>query len=161
MPRIFIAFVCAFSLLATAAIAKEFSSVEEQMSSRDFKAAGLDKLSPEELAALNAWIRTNHPNSGSGAVYDRKADDLVRIGFEDSDAREVIVSNLIGEFKGWSGGYLFKLENGQEWRMVEPSELSGIKKMMNPKVTIRPGLLGGWRLTVEGYNTFAKVERIK
>jgi hypothetical protein len=159
MPRIFIAFVCAFSLLATAAIAKEFSSVEEQMTSRDFKAAGLDKLSPEELAALNAWIRSNQPTSGSGVAYNRTQDNLVRIGFDDSEARDLITSNVIGEFKGFSGGTVLKLENGQTWR-VESGELSGIKAMTNPKVTIRPGLIDGWRLQVEGYNSVAKVKRV-
>ena len=160
MPRIFIAFVCAFSLIATAAIAKEFSSVEEQMSSRDFKAAGLEKLSPEELAALNAWIRSNPSTSGAGVAYNRSADDLVRIGFEDSGAREVVTSNIIGEFKGFRGGTTFQLENGQTWQVVE-GELGGIKAMTNPKVTIRPGLIGGWRLQVNGYNSVAKVKRVQ
>ena len=161
MPRLFIAFVCAFSLLATAAIAKEFSSVEEQMTTRDFKAAGLDKLSPEELAALNAWIRNNQPTGSAGIAYDRAADDRVRIGFDDSEARDVIISNIIGEFKGWDGGSRFKLENGQVWQVTDGSELAGIKTMTNPKVSIRPGLIGGWRLQVEGYNSVAKVKRIQ
>jgi hypothetical protein len=159
MPRIFIAFVCAFSLIATAAIAKEFSSVEEQMSSREFKSAGLDKLSPEELAALNAWIRANQPTGGSGVPYNRAQDDLVRIGFDDSEAREIITSNVIGEFKGFGRGTRIKLENGQIWQ-VESGELDGISAMTNPKVTIRPGLIGGWRLQVEGYNSVAKVKRV-
>lgn len=160
MPRIFIAFVCAFSLIATVAIAKEFSSVEEQMSSRDFKAAGLDKLSPEELAALNAWIRNNQTMGGSGVPYNRAQDDMIRIGFEDSEARDEITSNIIGEFKGFYSGTVLKLENGQTWQ-VTGGDLSGIKSMTNPKVTIRPGLIGGWRLQVDGYNSVAKVKRIK
>lgn len=159
MPRIFIAFVCAFSLIATSAIAKEFSSVEEQMSSREFKAAGLEKLSPEELAALNAWIRTNQPTAAAGS-YDRAADDRKRIGFDDSAARDDISSNIIGDFKGFGGGTVLKLENGQVWQVVG-GELAGIKAMSNPKVSIRPGLMGGWRLQVEGYNAVAKVKRIQ
>ncbi|MEO6173047.1 MAG: hypothetical protein ABIP02_08015 [Arenimonas sp.] len=160
MPRIFIAFVCAFSLFATAAMAKEFSSVEEQMTSSEFKSAGLNKLSPEELAALNAWIHSNQPVAGSSVAYDRAADDRKRIGFDDSDAREDISSNIIGEFKGFGGGTILKLENGQSWQVVS-GELSGIRAMTNPKVNIRPGLIGGWRLQVDGYNSVAKVKRIK
>lgn len=159
MPRIFIAFVCAFSLFATSAIAKEFSSVEEQMSSREFKAAGLDKLTPEELAALNNWIRTNQP-AAQYVVYDRAADDRKNIGFLSSDAREVISSNIVGEFKGFGGGTILKLENGQVWQ-VTGGQLEGIKALTNPRVTIRPGLIGGWNLQVEGYNSVAKVKRIE
>jgi hypothetical protein len=161
MRRIFIALVCAFTLIATAAIAKEFSSVEEQMSAREFKAAGLDKLSAEELAALNAWIRNNQPAAGGSSVaYDRAADDRTRIGFDDSDARDDISSNIIGEFRGFGTGTTLKLENGQVWQ-VTGGELTGIKAMSNPKVSIRPGLIGGWRLQVEGYNSVAKVKRIQ
>ena len=160
MPRIFIAFVCAFFLIATAAIAKEFSSVEEQMSSREFKSAGLDKLSPEELAALNAWIRTNQP---SGVSYTARptSEDPARIGLKGSEVRELITTNVIGVVKGFSGGTIFKMENGQTWQ-VDSGELAGIKAMTNPKVTIRPAIIGdGWRLQIEGYNTVAKVRRVE
>ncbi len=160
MRRIFIALVCAFSLIATAAMAKEFSSVEEQMSAREFKAAGLDKLSAEELAALNAWIRSNQSVSGGSVAYDRAADDRVRVGFSDSESRDDISSNIIGEFRGFGTGTTLKLENGQVWQ-VTGGELTGIKAMTNPKVSIRAGLVGGWRLQVEGYNSVAKVKRIQ
>ena len=33
--------------------------------------------------------------------------------------------------------------------------------MTNPKVSIRPGLIGGWRLQVDGYNSVAKVKRVQ
>jgi hypothetical protein len=42
---------------AAPAAAQEFSSLEERMSAAEFKAAGLDKLSPAELEALNRWLR--------------------------------------------------------------------------------------------------------
>jgi hypothetical protein len=112
------------------------------------------------LAALNAWIRNNQPTGSPGLAYDRAADDRARIGLQGSDARDVINSNIIGEFKGWRGGTIFKLDNGQTWQVSDDSELGGIKSMTNPKVTIRPAVIGGWRLQVDGYNTVAKVKRI-
>ena len=48
----------------------------------------------------------------------------------------------------------------QEDRGDGPS-LSGVH-LDSPQVTIKPSLIGStWYLTVEGYNTAAKVERIK
>ena len=35
-----------------------FSSLEEQMKGQEFKAAGLDKLTPDELAAAEAYLRS-------------------------------------------------------------------------------------------------------
>jgi hypothetical protein len=160
MRRLLFTLVMAFLFSSSLAIAAEFSSVEEQMTASEFKNAGLDKLSPEELAALNAWIKNRHP--ASGQVYDRSVDDKVRVGFEDSSSREVITSNLIGEFAGWRGGTTFKLENGQVWEQAEAGELAGIKPMSNPKVTIRPALIGSsWKLQVEGYNSTVRVRRVK
>jgi hypothetical protein len=159
MRRLFLTCVIALSLTATTLMAAEFSSVEEQMSAREFKDAGLDKLSAEELAALNAWIKNKRP--AAGQVYDRVADDKVRVGFENSEARDVVATNFLGEFKGWEGDAIFKLENGQVWQQAESGSLKGIKTMQNPKITIRPGMLGAWYLQVEGYNKSIKVKRIK
>jgi hypothetical protein len=160
MRRLFLTCVIALSFTASTLMAAEFSSVEEQMSAREFKDAGLDKLSAEELAALNAWIKNKRP--AAGQVYDRTTDDKVRVGFNDSNNKDVVVSNIIGEFKGWGGGTTFNLENGQVWQQVEAGELAGIKAMMNPKVTISPPLLGSnWKLQVQGYNSTVRVKRIK
>ena len=49
-----------FGLAANSASAAGFSSLEERMSQSEFHAAGLDKLSPTELNALNEWLRTHN-----------------------------------------------------------------------------------------------------
>jgi hypothetical protein len=160
MRRLFLTCAIAFSFATSTLMAAEFSSVEEQMSAREFKEAGLDKLSAEELAALNAWIKNKRP--AAGQVYNRAADDKVRVGFVDSQSRDVVISNIAGEFKGWSGGTTFTLENGQVWQQSEGGELVGIKALMNPKVTIRPSIIGdNWKLQVQGYNSVVRVKRIK
>ena len=47
------------SISASLLAAEGFSSLEEQMTGKEFTAAGLDKLSAEELAVLNAWVRAH------------------------------------------------------------------------------------------------------
>src|SRR5207342_2835934 len=49
-----------FGLAANSASAAGFSSLEERMSQSEFHAAGLDKLSPAELNALNEWLRAHN-----------------------------------------------------------------------------------------------------
>ena len=149
-------------LLATFAVsiqAQQFSSLEERMSPADFKAAGLDKLSPEELARLNAFVRTETEQRVSEA---RGKQDPKRVGFHDSGAnRDPVVSHIPGTFHGWDGATTFHLENGQVWRQINSdSRLLGIR-MQNPEVTIKPGLFGSWELSVKGYSAVAKVERIQ
>lgn len=128
------------------------------MTGADFKAAGLDKLTPEELARLNEWLQRNG-GMAAGAVRRPPEDQR---GFENSYAmdRSDIVSRIKGEFRGWGGGTRFELENGQVWVQDDADILAGVR-LTNPTVTIRPSLISGWRLQVEGYNAVTKVRRIK
>lgn len=157
-------FVCV-AIATPLAFAQQFSSVEERMSSADFKAAGLDKLSPEELARLNAFIKseveTRTAQARESGAREQNKSDVAQIGFKNYNGpRDEIVSRIPGTFKGWSGGTVFTLENGQVWRQTDDSHFVGIH-LENPTVRITPGMISGWNLQVEGYGSFAKVERIQ
>ena len=161
-----VSFAACFALAAPFAMAQQFSSLEERMSSNDFKAAGLGKLSPEELAKLNAYIRNEVQSRTAQAreagAREQDKNDAARIGFKDYYGdREAIVSRIPGTFRGWNGGATFTLENGQVWRQADPaSHLVGIH-LENPVVHITPGLISGWNLQVDGYGTYTKVERVQ
>jgi hypothetical protein len=154
--------VSAFALaFAGGVAAAEFSSLEERMSDQDFRGAGLDRLSAEELERLNAWLRANIGQIGAAQVAEE------RVGFKDgggllgdnSDSGPV-TSRIKGEFSGWNRGTMIELENGQTWQVTE-SDSFGIPKTMNPGVTIKPALLGSWLLKLEGFNHTVRVTRIR
>jgi hypothetical protein len=88
------------------------------------------------------------------AVVDRR-------GLEGKDNdRTTIVSNFIGEYKGWDGETVFKLSNGMIWKQAETSR-HFTKLLINPQITIKAGMWDSWYLTVEGYNRNVKVKRIQ
>lgn len=164
MRRTLLALGLALSLVAvgdTQAQSPGFSTLEERMSAADFRRAGLDKLSPEELAALNAWLQqdaSRRPVASAAPAGDQR-------GFEDERRAEdpdgPVVSRLVGESTGFTYGTVFRLENGQVWRSTDRnSTLSGVR-MTNPRVEIRKALMGNWRLRLEGYNTATTVERLE
>ena len=140
-----------------------FSSLEEQMTGKEFMAAGLGKLSPEELESLNEWIRSHSlgsldsPKSTASAV--RAEEDLDRRGLpsEKDDDDSPIVSRLIGKFSGWDGQTVFKLENGQIWMQSSPRDLP-FKE--GDRVTIKSGTIGGYILRSES-GTSTRVQRIE
>ena len=146
------------ALCGGTAQAQEFSSLEERMSAAEFKAAGLDKLSAEELANLNAWLAGRVPaaTAATAPVEDRR-------GFRSSpeDDGSEIVSRIPGEFRGWrEKGDRFVLENGQVWEITDfTSKL--VVRMNDPVVRIKPGVFSAWYLSVDGYNATVKVKRIK
>ncbi len=135
------------------------------MSSTEFKAAGLEKLSAEELTALNQWLRERAATVPSAAVsssgFAPQPDPSDQRGLRNAPSADGdIVSRIPGVFKGWSGGTRFVLENGQEWEALGDSGSLSVD-LVDPVVRIKKGLIGAWYLKVDGYNTTAKVRRIK
>nr|WP_246197444.1 hypothetical protein [Pseudoxanthomonas sacheonensis] len=141
------------------------ADVEQQMSADEFKAAGLDKLSAQELAALNAWLQRKVVQETAKATESAKEEGRKEVveknrGFFDFGSKEAIESSIVGNFDGFAKGRQYTLENGQVWEQIEPASLAGVRKT-NPKVKIKPGIMNNWFLQIEGYNTAAKVRRIK
>ncbi|NND45346.1 MAG: hypothetical protein HKN58_08480 [Xanthomonadales bacterium] len=164
-------FLIVFLVSAPLLAQEKFSSVEERMTGKEFMDAGLDKLTDEELAALNRWLRDHSIATldsaparsratapGTSAAAAVGGDER---GFEGAATdRSTIVSRLVGEFDGWDGETVFELENGMVWKQDETDKFF-TRNMVNPEVTIKSGLFDSWRLSVEGYNKSVKVERIQ
>jgi hypothetical protein len=161
----------ALMLLAFAGIAwgqqtpLQTANVEQQMSADEFKSAGLDKLSAQELAALNAWLQRKVVQETAKVTESAKEEGRKEVveknrGFFSFGSNEPIESSIVGEFNGYAKGRQYTLENGQVWEQIEPATLDGVRKT-NPKVKIKPGIMNNWFLKIEGYNTTAKVRRIK
>lgn len=144
---------------AGAAAAAEFSTLEEKMSTQEFRAAGLEKLTPEELATLNAWL-AQRIAAGLGSAGARPENEGFRASGFDSADRKEITSRITGEFSGWGPNSVFQLDNGQQWQVTDNSDFA-IPAISNPRVTIEPMILGSWMLKVEGYNRGARVTRIR
>jgi hypothetical protein len=145
------------------ATAQGFSSLEERMSAADFRAAGLDKLTPEELARLNAWLAAHLGGAPTAAAIAPGAPEDRR-GLRDRyDSGDAIVSRIDGEFTGWNGGgprkTRFVLQNGQIWEQIDTSVF--VLRATDPVVTIEPAMFDSWVLRVEGYNQAVRVKRIR
>ena len=159
MRRSFLAIFLTFALpiCATAQSSSTFSSLEERMSAADFRRAGLDKLTPEELAALNAWLQSRETSPGPAPIEDRTG--FASSTFFGSSGPDRVESTVAGSFKGWDrAGDLITLANGQVWRVTDSSTRLRVD-LSNPRVVIERNAMGGWQLRVDGYNTRARVTR--
>ena len=167
MNRILIA-ILALAVHLTIFAAEGFSSLEEQMTGKEYTATGLNKLTPEELDALNNWIRghslatLDQPRGGSYVATPGDGGDTR--GFEDKEEakmdRSVITSSIKGSFTGWDGSTVFELENGMIWEQVDKDTFY-IREVENPEVTINPSAFHTWRLSAVGYGSECRVERIQ
>ncbi len=133
------------------------STLEERLSAAQFKAYGLEKLTPEELKGLNQWLQ------GRGAIDDAgNAPRRTRDGFiEDDLERTTVNAHIAGSFSGWDGRTIFKLDNGQEWKQSEPGSYAG-PTVTDPAVTIKPKSFGSWLLVLDNCASCrVSVKRIK
>lgn len=70
-----------------------------------------------------------------------------------------IHSRLAREFKGWSIGTLFHLENGQVWKVTSGKYWSP-REDAGKAVTITPGSMGSFHMKLEGVKPTPKVELV-
>jgi len=142
-----------------------FASLEEQMTGEQFQAAGLEKLTPQELASLNDWIRAHSlatldaPRYQPSGSVPTGGGDVGTPPIEEME-RKPIVSKINGKFSGWDGQTLFKLENGMIWAQADNDKFY-TESLDHPGVTIEPAMFGNWKLSIEGYDEQCKVERIQ
>ena len=119
--------------------AEEFPGVKALMPSEVFISSGLNRLSPDELDALDNWLLEY--TAGAGRLM--QSNEAVQHARKDFEIR----SRLARGFNGWSGNTVFYLENGQRWRQ----RLSGryiYRGPPNPEVLITQNIFGFYKMVL-------------
>ncbi len=162
MPRPLLSLALLAAVALAPSVTQAQKPIEQEMTPQEFRAAGLDKLSPEELARLNTWLGRKIDTVATEAAAQAKDKvEQENRGFFHFGSSEPIVSRIAGEFRGFGKGRTYTLENGQVWRQTDSATLVGAK-LTDPEVRINPSVSGNaWYIAVKGYNTRAKVERVK
>jgi hypothetical protein len=111
----------------------------------------------DTLASDSPPQDTGGREDGAGSA----ADDFGRERAEQHErsSPNQIQSRHVGEFTGWEGDTIFRLENGQVWQQIESGRMSW--QASNPMITIRRGFMGSYQLSVEGVNRRVRVKRIQ
>lgn len=170
------------SFLAAAAFAvalpvqAQEQRLEQRLSAADFRAAGLDKLSEAELARLNALLAREQAPAALPAAGAAASDVEARIarareegrreaqeqdrGLRVPQSRTPVESRLPGAFAGFARGREYTLANGQVWKQIDDASIAGARGQ-DVDVRVRPGFMNAWWLQVDGYNTEARVERVR
>ena len=108
------------------------------MSAKEFEAAGLDTLTPQQLAALNTWL----------SAHPRRLDEEA--------GEDVIETRIDGDFDGWEGQTGFTLQNGQVWQQAGPGAKYYFANA--PRVVISRA---SYKMKVEGMTGEIAVRRVK
>lgn len=157
---------------AVAAAQAAFPGLKAVLSEAEWKRAGLDRLSPDQIgvidaalirhqAALTARHQTEVAQAAATAPAPKTAPSpglMERFGlplFDNSDWRSL--PPLRAKVAKWQGGNRFVLDNGQVWEGYEPITYDLLGKEI--EIQARPN--GQFALVVDGVNTTIRVMRLK
>jgi len=165
MTRLSFLLIVGFFVALSAGSAR--AALEDNMNDVEFRAAGLHKLTDAELAALNRWLnRTAAPKKSSSAPdlaapapapapaqstiatpSQPPAKEITEFGQEQLEvpvAAEIptaITARLQGEFRGWDGKTIFRLNNGQVWQQRVGGKYRS-PTLVDPEVELVKGRFG-------------------
>jgi len=122
---------------------EEFSgSIRDMMTPEEFKAAGLNKLSPEELQKLDAWLQ------GYRQATEKKATARA-----ERSKLDMLVSRVDGTFNGLTGKTVIRLEDGTVWKQANADDRFRPRVTDHPAAVVIHGIFG-YKMRIEGTGEF-------
>jgi hypothetical protein len=129
--------------------------VRKLLTPEQFHAAGLDKLTEQEIDALNRWLVTY---TARDAPEMRRSDVVIQAEVKKVEA-EGTKTRIAGEFHGWDGDTIFRLENGQVWKQRLPGRW--VYHADSPEVLLHKNLMGFWVMKVISADRAVGVARVE
>ncbi len=143
----FLLLFCALVLPVWCAEEKGFS---QGLSPADFKAAGLDKLSAEERAKLDALVAAEATAPVAPVVAETAK----------PAKPETIRGKIAGVLAGWKEGTVLVLEDGQRWQVLDKGTYRAAPVRRSPTVELFPLSNGDYVMTINSVPRRAVVKRV-
>ena len=161
-------------VLFSAVLARADDSFTKSLDPADFKAAGLGKLTPEEIARLDALILAHQAGAVQKAAEETKKAVTLTVREEERAAakKEAASAGFIDKMKvilkpgtevdyttldamlpagysGWTKGQVLTLTNGQRWLVIDDGGDYDPPSGKPVHVRIVPGALGSFFMEIE------------
>ena len=120
-------------------------SIKGMMSAEEFKAAGLNKLSADELQKLDAWLQ------GYRQVTEQTAEKkaTTKAAAESHAKLDLLVSRVDGTFNGLTGRTVIRLEDGTVWKQANADDRYRSRVTDHPAAAVIHGVFG-YKMRLEG-----------
>jgi hypothetical protein len=127
--------------------------LQDMMTAEEFRAAGLEKLSSEELKNLNAWLQGYRQTAETKAAEKATAEATQKAAKESVAKLDKTLSRVDGEFKGLTGHTVIKLEDGTVWKQANADDRLKAQVTYHPPVAVMHGVFG-YKMRVVGTGEF-------
>lgn len=132
--------------------AEDFPGVKKALTPEQYEASGISKLSSEERAKLDDYLRGYFTGATQRVV--EKAVEKAKVIAVDQAVKEnkvkppeLIQSRIVGPVNGWKSGKVFVLENGQHWKVTDEDRY--FPTVTDPEVFIVRDLLS-YKMAIAG-----------
>ena len=132
---------------------KAVRDVQDVMTAQEFKSAGLDKLSSEELKNLNAWLQGYRQTAETKAVEKATAEVTKKAAAESRAKMDSLLSRIDGTFTGLTGHTIITLEDGTKWKQANADDRLRAQITDHPPVKVSHGTFG-YKMRVVGTGEF-------
>jgi hypothetical protein len=156
----------------------EATSITRTLTAEEFARAGLNKLTPAELAYLDAALirrrgqtstqksapapsavpAAQRPLSKEKIAADFGAEQVAQN--KPTNPAEELHTYIEGTVQEFSGRAVFVLANGQIWQQRTPTDVYLPKKLVNPAVTLIRGAFG-YKMVIDVANVVVFVKRVQ
>ena len=165
-----------------------FQPIERAMTDEERHRSGLSSLTAEQRQFLNDWLSARYGDATAKAPLKRSKPAVTQIQTSEQPAEEKAIeaeverrvaqelatrkqspeaagnkvpfeATLVGDFNGWRGKTVFKLDNGQIWRQRSASKYK--HRGNDQRVTFDKNWMGGWEMTVVSSGKSVLVSKIK
>jgi len=156
--------------------APTFESLDKAMTADERVKSGIDSLNAEQREFLNSWLKARYgepaqveasepdtaivrtPATSVTTEADAQAIETeverrvaaklaaTQTGKDNPKDDMPLEARLVGDFKGWTGKTVFRLDNGQVWRQRSASTYR--HKGSDMRVRFEQNWMGGWQMEV-------------
>ena len=177
-----------FWMPTTASAEIDFQPLEQAMTKEERSRSGVDSLSPEQRKFLNSWLQQRYGTNATNLQVEIDSSDnrtaqqtresreekVIEAEVERRVAQELATrkqpakaavnngpfeATLVGDFTGWRGKTVFRLDNGQIWRQRSASQYR--HRGSDQRVKFDKNWMGGWEMTVVSSGKSVLVSKVR
>jgi hypothetical protein len=127
--------------------------LQDMMTAQEFKAAGLEKLSPEELKNLNAWLQGYRQVTETKATEKATAEVTKKVATQTRRDLNRVESRVDGTVPHLTGHSVVKLEDGTMWKQANPDDRYSPPPIDHPTAVVTRTPFG-WKMRISGLPEF-------
>jgi hypothetical protein len=140
-----------------AALGQSGQVLQDSMTAQEFKSAGLEKLSAEELQNLNAWLqgyrRTTETKATEKATAAVTAEVTKKVKAETRRSLDTVETRVDGTVPHLTGHSIIKLEDGSMWKQANPEDRYASPPIDHPTAVVTHTMFG-YKMRISGLPEF-------